>query len=280
VTVKNLLVHLDRGPAAQQRLEVALALARTFDAHLTALCLVPEPFVPAIVGVHVPADLLQQQLAEAEREADQVLAAAGEAAERRGVGFAARRETGMLDRLPVMLARQARHVDLVIVGQPNPDVDGVDDTLLVEAAFMDSGRPALVVPYIGARTVPPQRVLVAWDGSREAARAVNDALPLLRLAREAVVLVVDANERRAQLGEQPGADIGAHLAHHGVRVEVKQTQSGGLGIGDVILSQASDEGADLLVMGGYGHSRLREMILGGVTRHLLEHMTIPVFLSH
>jgi nucleotide-binding universal stress UspA family protein len=280
MTVKDLLVHIDRSPAAQQRLEVALTLAEAFEAQLTALYLVPEPFVPAIVGVHIPADLLQQQLKEAEREAEAALSTATEAAQRRGIPLAVRRETGMLDRLPVMLARQARHADLVVMGQPNPDVDGVDDALLVEASFMDSGRPALVVPYIGARTVPPQRVILAWDGSREAARAANDALPLLRLAREVLVLVVDARDRPGAFGQQPGADMAAHLARHGVRVEVKQAQSGGLGIGDVILSMAADEGADLLVMGGYGHSRLREMILGGVTRHLLEHMTVPILLSH
>ncbi|MEK0082571.1 universal stress protein [Benzoatithermus flavus] len=277
---KDLLVHIDRGAAAQHRLEVALTLAERFEAHLTALYLVPEPFVPAIVGMPIPADLLQEQLAQAEREADQVLAAAREAGQRRGIALTTRRETGMLDRLPVMLARQVRHADLVIMGQPDPDVNGVDDALLVEAAFMDSGRPALVIPYIGAHTMPPRRIIVAWDGSREAARAANDALPFLRLAQEVTVLVVDANERRAYLGEQPGADMAAHLARHGVRVEVRQAQSGGLGIGDVILSTASDEGADLLVMGGYGHSRLREMIVGGVTRHLLEHMTVPVLLSH
>jgi nucleotide-binding universal stress UspA family protein len=280
MTFKDLLVHLDRSPASQQRLEVAMALAATFEAHLSALHLVAEPFVPAIVGVHIPADLLRQQLDSAESEADKRLAAAGESAARCGICLGTRRETGMLDRLPAMLARQARHADLSIVGQPNPDIDGVDDALLAEAAFMDSGRPTLVVPYIGARAIPPKRVIVAWDGSREAARAVNDALPLLRLARDTIVLIVDPASRGAQLGQQPGADIATHLARHNVRVDIKQVHSGGLGIGDVILSQGSDEGADLVVMGGYGHSRLREMLVGGVTRHLLEHMTVPVLLSH
>jgi len=255
-------------------------LAETMGAHLSVACLVAEPFVPAIVGVHIPEDLLRHQLAEAEREADGLIAQAREAATRRGIAVEARRETATLDRLPQVLARQARHADLVIVGQPNPELDGVDDALLAEAAFMDSGRPALIVPYIGARRVPPQRVIVAWDGSREAARAANDALPFLVRAAAVTVLVVDAAKHAAHLGERPGADIATHLARHGARVEVKQVQSGGLGVGDVILSQASDEGADLVVMGGYGHSRLREMVMGGVTRHLLEHMTCPVLLSH
>jgi nucleotide-binding universal stress UspA family protein len=145
---------------------------------------------------------------------------------------------------------------------------------------MDTGRPALVIPYIGARAIPPKRAMVAWDGSREAARAVNDALPFLRLATSVTILVVDAERRPSQLGEQPGADIATHLARHSVKVEVRQVHGGGLATGDVILSQASDEGTDLVVMGGYGHSRFREMVLGGATRHLLDHMTCPVLLSH
>lgn len=280
MAIKDLLVHVDHRAASQGRLELALKLAELTGAHLTVLALVAEPYIPAMVGVHIPADILRQQLDEAERLATAQLTAAREAAAQRGIACATRQETGPLDRLPGLLARQARHADFSIVGQPNPDVDGVDDALLAEAAFMDSGRPALIVPYVGARPMPPRRAIVAWDGSREAARAANDAIPLLQLAGEVVVMVVNARNLGGRLGEQPGADIATHLARHDVRVEVKQVQSGGLGIGDVLLSQATDEGADLLVMGGYGHSRLREMVVGGVTRHLLEHMTVPVFLAH
>lgn len=257
-----------------------MALASSFDAHLTISCLVAEPYVPAVVGAHIPADLLRQQLVEAEREADVRLGTARDQAVRRGLRVETRRETGPLDRLPALLARQARHADLVVVGQADPEAGSVDDALLAEAAFMDSGRPALVIPYIGARTLPPRQVILGWDGSREAARAAADALPFLTHAARVVVLIVDAARRPEQLGAEPGADIATHLARHGVKVEVRQVPSGGLSTGDVILSQASDEGADLLVIGGYGHSRLRERVLGGVTRHLLEHMTCPVLLSH
>jgi nucleotide-binding universal stress UspA family protein len=128
--------------------------------------------------------------------------------------------------------------------------------------------------------MPPRRAMLAWDGSREAARAVHDALPLLRLAEEAIVLIVDARDLGARVGPQPGADVAAHLTHHEVRTRVKQVRSDRLGIGELILAQAGEEGADLLVMGGYGHSRLREMLLGGVTRHMLEHTTVPVLFSH
>lgn len=280
MTIKDVLVHVDRGPASQARVETAMTLAERMEAHATALCLIAEPFLPAMVGVHIPAEILNQQLAEAEREADAILQAVGETARRRGLPVDLRRESGPVDRLPGLLARQARHVDLVIVGQPDPDTDSTNGTLIAEAAFMNSGRPALVIPYIGAGTFPPKRVIVGWDGSREAARAVNDALPFLQMADEVVVLIVDPEALGARVGEAAGADIAAHLARHGVKVDLKQVRTGGLAVGDVILSQASDEEADLLVMGGYGHSRLRELVLGGVTRHLLERMTVPVLFAH
>lgn len=160
------------------------------------------------------------------------------------------------------------------------DRNGIDDALLIEAAFMDGGRPAPVIPQAGAPVMPPRRVLIGWDGSREASRAVHDALPLLVHATRVTVVVVDPHHHAARLGEQPGADLAAHLARHGVRVVVEQAMSGGRAVGEAILALASETGADLLVTGGYGHSRLREMVLGGVTRRLLEHMTCPVLMAH
>ena len=192
----------------------------------------------------------------------------------------ARLETGSLDRLPAILARIARNADLVVVGEPRPEESGVNETALVEAAFMDTGRPALVVPYVGVQALPPERIVVAWDGSREAARAVHDALPLLRQAKEVVILIVDAGKLGPRFGPQPGAGILAHLGRHGVAVRVKAVESGGAAIVGLILVQAAEEKADLLVMGAYGHSRLREMILGGATRELLSGSSLAVLMAH
>ncbi len=280
MSLKDLLVQLDPSPATDARLGAALALARSFDAHLTALCLVVEPYVPAVVGINLPAEVLAQQREQAEGAAAAILERAAARAAAEGRALERRRETVMVDRLGEALARQARHADLTIVGQPDPDRSGVDDALMVEAAFMASGRPALVVPYIGPRELPPERALCAWDGSREAARALNDALPLLARAREVAIVIIDPQTLGERVGEVPGADVAAHLARHGIPVTVKTIQSGGLDPGDVLLSTAADEAADLLVMGAYGHSRLRELILGGATAHILKHMTVPVLLSH
>ena len=278
--IKDLLVSVDRTAPSRQRLEFALAVAQRFSARVTALALVPEPYLPTPEGVHIPLELVRQQLEEAEREADTILAAAQEAAGKRAVPLATSRITAPVAQMATLFARMARQTDLCVVGQPSEETPVPEAGRLAEAAFMDSGRPALVVPYIGAAPEPLRRILVAWNGSREAARAVHDALPFLLAAERTTVLIVDPQAQGSEVGEQPGADLAAHLARHGVRVEVKTIPSGGLAAGDAILAQAADESADLLVMGGYGHSRLREMVLGGATRHLLAQMTLPVLLSH
>lgn len=278
--LRDLLVVLENSPASPLRLEAAVRLAKATSAHLTALCLVPEPFLPPMLGAHIPADLLAQQLAESERAADARLAAAMASAQQKGVQCSVLRETDAVDRLPAILARHARRADLTLIGQPDLEHDELDMPLLVEAAFMQSGRPALVLPSDGTLAASPQRIVVAWDGSREAARAVNDALPFCEGANKVVVLVVDAKAHANELGAEPGAGIAAHLARHGVRVAVAQASSGSLGIGGTILAKVQEQRADLLVMGGYGHSRLREVILGGATKHMLERLTTPVLISH
>ena len=281
MAMKDLLVHLDVTPASRGRLEAAMVLAEAFGAHVTALSLIAEPILRSMPSRHLPADLVREYVAQAERDLDAVLAVATAGAKERGIHLTTRREIGPLDRLPHLLGLQGRHADLVVVGQPDPEAGGADDALLTEAAFMDTGRPALVVPYAAARRpLPPKRALLAWDGSREAARAAHDAIPLLRLTEAVTVLIVDARDLSGRLGQQPGSDIASHLVCHGIEAAVKRVESHGRGIGAVILAQAEEERADLLVVGGYGHSRLREMLLGGVTSYLLEHMTTPILFSH
>lgn len=280
MTLKNLLVHVDNGSACDKRLEAAIALATAFDAHLAALMLVAEPHVPPALGVHIPADLLTGQREASGKEAEAVLEKVRALGDKAGIAIETRHEWVMIDDFAAAFARQARHADLSIVGQVDPDAGDVDAELIAEAAFMQSGRPTLVIPYIGARKLPPARVLIAWDGSREAARAVGDAMPFLTGAKSVTVLVVDAASLKGLVGEQPGADLATHLARHGIEAEVVSMASGGIGVGNVIVGQASDTGADLVVMGGYGHSRLRELILGGATQSILDHMPVPTLLSH
>jgi len=174
-------------------------------------------------------------------------------------------------------AEIARRFDLSVVAQAQPDAVG-SEALIVEQALFDSGRPVMVVPYIQTAPFKADRVMLCWDGSRPAARAAGDAMPILVRAKTVEVFIVESGKLKSD--EFPGADIAEHLAHHGLNVKVSRTVSGDVDIANVILSHAADSGADLLVMGGYGHSRVREFILGGATRGILASMTVPTLMSH
>jgi nucleotide-binding universal stress UspA family protein len=173
------------------------------------------------------------------------------------------------------MRRQARYPDLIVVGQGREAAD--DPRGLPEDLVLTAGRPVLVVPRYNAFPTIGERVVVAWNGSREAARAVNDALPLLEHAQTVTVLSIDPEDADRRT---PSADITLHLVRHGVQAVAAQTRGANRAVGEVLLSYATDLGADLLVAGAYGHTRLREMVLGGMTRHLLQTMAIPVFMSH
>jgi len=167
--------------------------------------------------------------------------------------------------------------DLALVGQAEPETSSVEE-MIVEAALFDSGRPVIVVPYIQKAPLKLDRAMVCWDGSRAAARAIADAMPLLERAGLVEVVII-VNERDKQDAIE-GANMGQHLARHGLNVEVKRIDYGNLDVADALLSHAADSDADFIVMGGYGHSRLREFVLGGATRSILRSMTAPVLMSH
>lgn len=277
---KNLLVHLDETEACKGRVAAAIALAKAQEAHLTGLSLAIEASVPAYIGGQLPAEVLdvqRAQMLERGRAAaavfDKALTAAGQEGESRVV-------SGLDIDSARVITLHARHADLVVLGQEEPEAPTGVPRHRVEDVILAAGRPALVIPYIGAGKALGQRVMVAWDASRESARAVNDAMPLLEQAKTVTVLSVNPRPGVDRHGEEPGADIALHLARHGVKVDVQRTQVDEIDIGDTVLSRLADLSIDLLVMGAYGHSRLREVVLGGVTRTLLESMTVPVLMSH
>ena len=275
MAISEILVHVDETPAAETRLGAALDLAAAAKAHVSALFLVTEPFMRAVVGRQLPADFVREHLATLEGEADTVLQGFGPLAAAKGVKLEVRRETAAPDHLPSVLARHGRRADLIVVGHGAD----TDQESLTEAAFMDTGRPALVVPPGWVGTLPAKRALIAWDGSREAARAAGDALPLLESAEDVVVVIVDAQRAPRRFSDVPGSGIATYLTRHGVKARVKQVTSSG-GVADTILGQVAEEAADLLVMGGYGHSKMREMVFGGATRHILESATGAVLVAH
>ena len=177
-----------------------------------------------------------------------------------------------------MLTRLGATCDLAVVGQLNPDLDRAraETGSLPADLALTLGRPVLVVPYIGSYPSPGNTVMVAWNGTREAARAVHDALPLLKAARSVTIFCIDPDPQQSD----SAAALVKHLLHAGIAARTKHTLSGDMAVGDVMLSALADAGADLLVMGAYGHSRLRETVFGGVTATLLTSMTVPVLLSN
>lgn len=279
--IQDILLHLDPGAPPEPRLALAIPLARRLGAHLIGLCVLDLAWPAAVdgdvAGGSAMVQVLAQMQAEAEARARRLATLFEAALERAGVAGEWRQVEGHTG---AQVALHGRHADLVILGQPDPGNPGAAPAAAAEAALFDTGRPALVVPFAGRFDRPGRRPLLAWNASREAARAVHDALPLLAGAEAVSVLIVDAPADASDLGAEPGADIARHLARHGLPVVVRRVAGAGLPVGEVLLNAAADLGADLIVMGAYGHSRLRELILGGVTRTLLRQMTVPVLLAH
>lgn len=236
--------------------------------------------MPSFVYSQLPAEVLSIQQQHIEACARAIGEKFTKEAQRGGIIADTRAEACLQSEIPAVIGLHARYADLVIMGQAEPEETPAGGAHLPEEVALSSGRPILVVPYIGASKPIGRRVMIAWDAGREAARAVSDALPILVKAEAVEILVVNPRTSRSGHGPQPGADIALHLARHDVKVEVRQMTSPELDVGNVVLATLADHGSDLLVMGAYGHTRLRELILGGVTRLIMEHMTVPVLLSH
>ena len=277
---KDILLHLDQSSSCAARLSLAMSLAADHDAHVTGLYTAVAPQWPVELHSHMAGELLERQRGEATEAGQAVLADFTRRALADGLSVEGRVETCLETDLAASLAREAQCADLLVLGQAQPEEPFATSPQQVESVLLASGSPTLLVPYAGYATAPGGRIVVAWDGSREAARAVNDALPFLTAATNVMVLIVDPKSKAGRLGDEPGADIARHLARHDCRVELQSVESGSRSVGGTILARLSDSGADLLVMGAYGHSRLRELVLGGVTRHILAHMTVPVLMSH
>jgi nucleotide-binding universal stress UspA family protein len=276
---KDLLVHVDDTRSCPGRMQAAADLAAAHEAHLTGVYIIADPSPAAFVSGDMPEDLLDDLQWRARERADAALARFAEIAARNQIAFETRIDRVLYTELADALSTNARYADLAIIGQADPE-DPAGPLYLPEEATLGSGRPSLVIPYIGPAPTLGQRVTVAWSATREGARAVNDALPILARAQAVDVVTVNPSEAPFGHGEEPGADIALHLARHGVKVEVQRIDTRELDVANAILSYVADRGSDLLVMGAYGHSRLRELVLGGVTRTILREMTVPVLMAH
>jgi nucleotide-binding universal stress UspA family protein len=278
MSYKSLLVHLDNSERTPQRLDTALHLARRFGAHLTGCYATFEPDSRAFYVMAGTADYYasHERRREQQRGALERLFHAEALRAKVDARFVSANEPAN-----TTMPRYARFADLVLMGQTNPaDPESYIDDNFVEHVVMAAGRPVLLLPY--ASTVPKigDRILIAWDSSREAARAAYDAVPFLSRAKKCTVVTV-----RGTAGEPPGerfagADIALTLARHGATVDVLEMDTAkDAPVGDVLLSTAHDQGCDMIVMGAYGHARWRELVMGGATRTILQSMTVPVLMS-
>lgn len=269
---KDLIVHQSDGAGSKRSLAAAIELARRNDAHLTGVYVLNYPPVPTFVQADVPPELIEQGYETMRKSAEERKTEFEETVRREGIRGEFRIMEGDAVEAVVLCAR---YCDLVITEQPDPDHPNSKDRI-PEGTVMGAGRPVLVIPYAGPTDVAGKRVMIAWNGTREATRAVHDAMPFLTAAESVVVYSVNPDND----DHIAGADLALHLSRHGVNAEPKHVVAPDIEVEDALLSAISDLDIDLLVMGAYGHSRLRELILGGATRGVFQAMTCPVIMAH
>jgi len=290
---KDLLVIVDDTTNCATRLDVAVQVASRFGGHLTGLYVSQPLMIPSYVRAEIaaglpggmPSPIPSQTTGEMFKVESQVQReAAGRAqklfqsrAEIPGITTEWREREGDLSEVAIL---HARYADLTIIGQEDPEAGEGSIRVLPEHLLLGVGRPILVVPYAGTFKSVGERVLVAWNASRAATRAVNDAVPILQKATQVTVLAINPQRGVSGDGDVPGADLALHLSRHGVKAEASWVRATDIEVAAMLLSRASDFQADLIVMGGYGHSRVREIVLGGATREILKTMTVPTLMSH
>ena len=274
--LRDVVVNLSGRAPLDFAADYATSIAATFGAHVTGIAFLYEPVIPDGTLGGVPVDLIELQREENSKIARDAISRFEAGVKKAGVASETRQLDATFGGAATLFAQVARRFDISVVAQAQRE-QGATDELIIEGALFESGRPVIVVPYIQKSGLTLERVLACWDGGRTAARAIADAMPFLERAK-AVDLVIVAEERKND--EITGVRMSEHLTRHGVAVSVKRIAKGDLAVQDVILSYAADSGANFMVMGGYGHSRLREFILGGVTRGILNSMTVPVLMSH
>jgi nucleotide-binding universal stress UspA family protein len=284
MALTDLLVHLDGSRQSNARLALGVELALRHGAHLAGLHVIEPPAMPLFYGDpagFIDAAWVQEMITRLEETARQQAAKVQEDFSERLRRDDVKGEWRLAEGVAAdVVALHARYADLAILGQSRPEDSLISTGNVPATTMLSSGRPVLVVPYVGSFATVGRKVLVGWKAGREAARAVNDAIPLLQKAQSVKVLAINPEFGIDGEGDLPAADVALHLARHGIKAEAAHTVAKDVPEADVLLNEAADMDADLIVVGGYGHSRAREFLFGGVTRELLSSMTVPVLFSH
>jgi nucleotide-binding universal stress UspA family protein len=275
--IKDVVVNLTGGHPQKFASDYAISIAATFGAHVAGVGFIFEPVIPGSMLGGIPTDLIEVQREENSKAAKEAIAQFEAAAKAATVSAETRMVDASVAGASDLFGRIARRFDLAVVGQARRE-QGASEELLIEGALFGSGRPVIIVPFVQKQGLKLDRVIICWDGSRPAARAIADSMPFLKRAKAIEIVVVTGE--RDKSGEITGTNMRRHLARHGITVEIKHITGAGADVPNTILSHAADSGTDFMVLGGYGHSRLREFILGGVTRSIMRSMTVPVLMSH
>ena len=277
MTIKDIGIHVDHTEQSKVRIKTGFELAKRLGANVTALYCQPEAQLPSYSGYPIAITIIDQLDKTIEQQANEAQALFDEVAANYEVQSSWRKTHGDVIQ---NIALESRIFDLIILGQAHPDHNQGETSRIVDHILLEAGRPCLVLPYTYQDQEFGRNSLITWNGSRESSRAIHDALPLLKLGDKALLVVSDPSKTSFSKVDMPGTLMASHLARHDIEVELKLSYSDDIKTSENLLSLACDEGADMIVMGAYGHSRFRELVLGGMTREILSSMTVPVFMSH
>ena len=282
--IKTILVLLDTEAQTLSVTKAAIAVAKLFSAHLIGLHVVPNAFMPASMAYEATGELIEAQRQAYQADAKQIGATFNKAITGEGVPVEWRKVEANSEPVASVVMRHGREADLMILAQPDRSMTLIDGIAMTEQVMLGLGRPVYVVPTSSVASTVGKRVLLAWNASRESARAAFDAMPFLLQAESVRILAAEPASQGGWLGADeaaaPTSGIATTMERHGVRCSVAKATASGADVAAEILAQAKEHGCDLIVMGGYGHWRIREIVFGGATRSMLDQTTIPILMSH
>ena len=279
MTLKTILVSLNDLERLDALLETAGGLALEHDAHLTGLFVIPALRVYPVVTLQVPPEFFESQRKMYGEQAEEARRKFEDYCTANGLRHEWRKAESLSPLIADIVIEHARECDLLVASQPPEEETAMIEADFAERVIMETGRPVLFVPRRGRFKTVGTEVVAGWNASRESARAIYDSLPILQKAKKVRLAWVDP-QKDEDAEDLPGASMAAALARHDINAQADALVSGGIDVGEVLLNHVDDTGADLLVMGAWGHSRLREYVFGGATQNILGHMTVPVIFSH
>jgi nucleotide-binding universal stress UspA family protein len=280
MTYKTILISLNEIDRLDVLLELTAGLAGEHDSHVLGLYVIPAPAIyPATASYGMPeifdsfSRYFEEQLGPAREKFESAM-------KRNGIAGQWLQIRARVPAISDSISEIGRIADLVVLSETDRNADKGVELDLVENVVLSVGRPVLVIPRKGGRELKANQIVCGYNGSKEAARAVHDALPFLKRAEDVRLVWVDPSLERETAGPLPGADMAQSLDRHGVRATAEPMPTNGINPADALLTRARDLGAGLIVMGAYGHSRLREFVLGGATREALSTLSVPLVLSN